>query len=619
MRRNILLTTLGNTFDHTRHNYYSYNENGRMLFCEGISMAEAGAKYILSKRQIDKIIVLGPSAARNESDIADEVRLRDLDIFGAEMPEEYSEYKFFCYRIMQFFNRIDIEGNDLLEELTDEERKETLEALERHYPKEKWKELFSSFNADYDAYEELLDLLPHMDKRHRKWIKHYLFMRLDRSIKMSTHSVNDDITVQFCPTTQLTEKHIRMDNLPNILNYILEDGKAEVEIYIDLQGMDIADSHTLINVLFILQNEKRKKMNIEEIITTTYRPALFTNPIEDQKNRLELSDLLSSMDAFLRYGKVDGIRDYWMSRNIRDEHIERLIYAMQKVDVGISLCSVSDLEKGISMLKTCFWDNTKSPEAIESMIFYILKTGIRNDYGKLLRGTELNTLALIKWAMRKHFYQQALTIIESKVPEDLVQSQVFYYARNEEEKQMFLRRMSEVYWLTLAKDRYQFDNLSHYFVKFYRRREAYQLRTENPLETYVDMRLDEIYDDRSEIKAYTMFNGKRPVFKEFLLAYLRIGNIRNHISHAQEVDIEDENWDLNVQNEKIRILENSISEFMLLYEKVRTGIKKNPHNDFMITQEEFYEYRNSGDFSLENRQAYMKKVRSRKKTPSPGS
>ena len=143
------------------------------------------------------------------------------------------------------------------------------------------------------------------------------------------------------------------------------------------------------------------------------------------------------------------------------------------------------------------------------------------------------------------------------------------------------------------KDRYQFDDMSHYYVKFYRRREAYQKKNNNnQIETYVDIRLDEIYEENAKIHSYTKFNGKRPVFKEFLLAYLRIGNIRNQISHAQEVEVGQGKVDLRARSEKIRILEESISEFVGLYEKVRTGIKKNEYNEFMVSPEEFYEYRN---------------------------
>lgn len=591
MAKNILLTTLGNTFDHNRHNYYSYSGDGDIHYCEGISTAEAGSKYILSRVPIHKIIVLGPPSACKDENIEREIMLRDLCIFGAALPEQYSEYMFYCYRIMQFLNKIDIEGADLLDELSEEEQNWIIAEIHKHFDTTELKNLFHHFDGNLDLYEEFLDQLPAMDKRKRKWLKHYLFMLMDKSRRMKTLGANEDITVQFIPTNR-KDGNIHLGNLPGILNYILDDGKTDTNIYVDLQGMDIADSHTLISVLFMLQNEKKKKINVREIITTTYRSALFTNPIEDQKDRLELSELLSGMNAFLQYGKVDSIRNYWLSRNIEDEHVDRLIFAMQTVDVGISLCSVSELEQGIRMLREVFAEKRIPSDSVEGVIFNIMVTGIRQDYGSLLKSSEINVYALIKWAMKKHFYQQALTIIESRVPYDLVRSGVFYYARSEEERQEFMKRLNEVFWKSPAKDRYQFDHMEHYFIKFYRRREAYNKRTDDALATYIEMRMDEIFEPDSEIHSYTKSNCKRAIFTEFMKAYLQIGNIRNNISHAQEVGIGEASKTLRDRNEKIAMLEDSIGEFMRLYELVKTGTSPKNPNPYMVTAEEFYIYRN---------------------------
>lgn len=603
MIRNVLLTTLGSTLDYNRHNYYSYSQDGNLKYCEGISSAEAGAKYILSKVPIDKIIVLGPSSFKGEDEIEEEVRLRDFCEIGTSMPENYSEYKFFCYRIMQFLNNVDIEGMDLMETVTEEEQEELWNAGSEIVVPGEIKHLFDDFNRNRKDFDAFVDSLPNMDRRKRRWIKHYMYMRLDKEQKLTSKGVNEDITVQFCSTIKEGEKYVRLNNLASILEYIIEDGKDEIRVYVDLQGMDIADSHTLVNVLFMLQHEKSKKISIEEIITTTYRPALFVNPIEDQKNRLELSELLSGMDAFLQYGKVDSIRAYWLNRDIEDPHIDQLIYAMRMMDVGITLCSVPEMEYGIQLLRQAFRDRTAPTDSVESVIFNILETGIRRDYGSLLKGNdnELNVYALIKWAARKHFYQQALTIIEAKVPYDLVRSGVFYYARSEEEKMQFMKILNEAFWRTPNKDRYVFDDLEHYYIKNFRRKEAYNKRTNDVLTAYIGMRVDELFDPKSEIKAYTKANSKRPVFEAFLRAYLQMGNIRNEIAHAQYAGDAVFARDLTMKNPKIELMEKTIDDFAELYRQVRTGISKNDKNDFIITQEEFKEYRNSHKIQMEQR------------------
>lgn len=609
MTKNILVTTLGSTIDYNRHNYYSYNNQEKIRYCEGISSAEAGAKYILSKIPIDKIIVLAPSSFKKKEELEEEMKLRDFCELGAAFPENYSEYKFFCYRIMQFLNNVDIEGMDLMETVTEEEQEEIRLASKEILPSADMRHLFAEFDRNYQSFETYLDALPNMDRRKRRWLKHYLFMRLDRELKMTSRGVNEDITVQFCPTIKEGEQYVRLNNLANILEYIIEDGRDEIQVYVDLQGMDLADSHTLVNVLFMLQNEKSKKVTIEEIITTSYRPALFANPIEDQKNRLELSELLSGMDAFLQYGKVDSIRKYWLGREIKDHHIDQLIYAMRMVDVGITLCSVPEMEYGIQLLREAFREKSEPTDAVESVIFNILETGIRKDYGSLLKGNdnEINVYALIKWAAKKHFYQQALTIIEAKVPYDLVRSGVFYYARSADEKQKFMEILNEAYWRTSSKDRYVFDDLEHYYIKNFRRKEAYNKRTNDVLTAYIGMRIDELFDPNSEIKAYSKANSKRPVFEQFLRAYLQIGSVRNEIAHAQFSGEAMVAEDLTFKNPKIEMMEKTIDDFTELYRQVRTGISKNDKNEWMISQEEFKEYRNSHRIQFDHRRGYGKK------------
>jgi hypothetical protein len=60
------------------------------------------------------------------------------------------------------------------------------------------------------------------------------------------------------------------------------------------------------------------------------------------------------MNAFIQYGKVDQVKQYWEKRNIVNEHIDLLIYAMRLVDEGVSLCNIPDLERGVGLLKKVF-------------------------------------------------------------------------------------------------------------------------------------------------------------------------------------------------------------------------------------------------------------------------
>lgn len=582
--RNILITTLGNTFNHNQHHYFSYKDNDDYKYCEGISLAEAGAKYVLSTVRIDKILVLGPPSAIKDENADADIKLRDLCSFGSELPDVYSEYKFFCYRIMQYLNHVDIEGTDIFMDIDPQDKKDITHVLDSAFSKEKKSILFHECDQNNEIYHTILSKISNLDKHKERWIRHYLFMRLSDQYKLNTLYTNEHIRVRFIPTIRKGDSNMKMGNLPGILNHVLGGNNAKVNLYVDLQGFDIVDSHTFLNVLFMLQNNQTGMLNISQIITTTFKPLLFTSPIENQKSRLELNELLSGIDSFLQYGKVSSIANYWKSRDLHDIHIERIIDAMETVDLGITLCNISQLELGIQMLKDSFKKRRKPGTTLETTIFSILEDRIRDDYGKLLEGEELDVLELVKWAVRKHFYQQALTIIESRIPHDFVRTGVLYYAKNEEDKQVFLDVFNKLYWKAFPKDRYQFNAVDHYFIKFYRRTKVYQKGSTDIISDYAKMRISDMVNPDLRLKTYTAFQGNLEKLEELYIAYLRIGDMRNQVSHAMNISA-----DITDLKEIIHLLETTVSNFVELYDDVRKELDSSV-SPLCVTNLEFEEY-----------------------------
>ena len=55
--KNILLTTLSSTgADRLAYRYFRFADKGKVNYCNSLSVAEAGTKYILSRERIDEII-----------------------------------------------------------------------------------------------------------------------------------------------------------------------------------------------------------------------------------------------------------------------------------------------------------------------------------------------------------------------------------------------------------------------------------------------------------------------------------------------------------------------------------------------------------------------------------
>ena len=114
--KNILITTLGYSTRKDALDYFVYtDENGEKLYCTGISIAEAGTKYILSKNQIDEILVVANTTAVNEYDNTEPLPLREAIIEKMSDINKLSEYGFYQYRIQQFLDGLDIDLYEILE------------------------------------------------------------------------------------------------------------------------------------------------------------------------------------------------------------------------------------------------------------------------------------------------------------------------------------------------------------------------------------------------------------------------------------------------------------------------------------------------------------------------
>ena len=232
---------------------------------------------------------------------------------------------------------------------------------------------------------------------------------------------------------------------------------------------------------------------------------------------------------------------------------------------------------------------------MESDIFRILENTIRMDYGSLLEGEELDELELVRWALRKKFYQQAVTIIESRVPQDFVRQRILYYCEDEESRKAFLSELNRVYWDTLPKDRWSFNDIEHYFIKFYGRSDVPgDIPAEERMPRYADLRVASL-DPKDENfplkKAYSILAERTDLLHAVLLAYYDVGTMRNHINHAENTG--SHKPVPGEENPHLKMLLDSVNAFLEAYDNVRAYMKEknlSPEPPLLISAEKLKNY-----------------------------
>ncbi len=606
VEKNLLLTSLSPSGDRKTHQYFYYEDKAVYRYCDGLSVAEAGTKYILSEVPLDEIVVLGAENTFESGEENKRIVLREYSEYAAADTDRLSEYSFFQYRIAQFLDGLDLEAIDVLEDIEPDRRAELVKRIQEVMKDDselaglRPDRLFHTLAQDRNLFRKLKETSKDLSRREILWVKRYIYTLLSPNMKLSVREDNEDIVICFIPTDKTAEgkPSIAADNVGQIVHYITNVEADVINLYIDMQGLESAEGYTILAVLTMLSNDRNNKIHIKEIITSHVRPGEFAGVIDNHEmERYDINNLVSGMSAFIRYGKVDEVQAYWDSRGIQNEHVELLLYAMRRVDEGISLCNVSDLEFGINLLKEVFQSTPKEELAeVESNIFRILEDTIRLDYGTLLEGEKLDELELVKWAMRKKFYQQSLTIIESRMPKDIMERGMFYYADSAETKQAYLEELNRLYWSYQPKDRWNFNDLPHFFIKFYGRAQIdrRKKRDDDRQKNFTKYRIESL-DGQAEniMKSYSVLNGDRDVLSDVLYAYYALGDIRNQINHAEDQKEDVKKIDVHAQTENIKMLTEGVEQFVAALEKGRARVLElhpDPVETWQISQDELKEY-----------------------------
>lgn len=192
------------------------------------------------------------------------------------------------------------------------------------------------------------------------------------------------------------------------------------------------------------------------------------NDIVDQKGAFEIFDYVSGMNDFINFGNADVLREYYRKKlnnstektedksqeTDNKSKIEGILDAMTEIAAGTQLCDPQAYVNGIQNLRSSIQKIDADP------LLSIFSEYIKKDYGEELipsngEEAEIPPLAIIERCLNKGFYQQALTFLESLMPEEFVKQRCIYvedteWNRVESAKEKDSKRY-------LSKEHYLFD------------------------------------------------------------------------------------------------------------------------------------------------------------------
>ena len=608
MKYSLMVTSLYESGARKNVEYYSIKEQNRNMYCDAILSAEAASKYILANHYIDEIITIGSNLTYDPGDEQVNIVLREGSSFYSSDINELSTYSLLRYRLAQYIDELRIEEQDIRELLDDDEQDRVIGFLKDFYHRNLQSITGSKFNRFFDylvndidlrnkVLEELGNSIPEAAQdtdRYHTWIRNYLYSELRDSSKMELMRGNENVQIAFIPTDEGGTMSF-VDKLLTTLKGLAgrTEEHDEFDLYICIQSDNVKDTLTLMNFLDIVKSMPGDKVNIKKVVTGTHTSEALYNDLSDDTELYGTSSLLAGTRSFLQYGKTDMLMHAWHKQKTENKYIERMLYAMRNIDIGISLCDIGDIERGINSLKRLFAEEKYVPgDSIFEKYFEVIVRGIKEDYGVLVSKEHTEFIDLVKWAYKKDFWQQTLTLIESKAPADFVERGIFYYCNDKESKERATKLFGDIYYDFKPFEKYKLDNVSHYFVKFYGRgRVGRTINQQQFQERYTEGRIADLdTNDPNTIKAFTICPD-RELLSNLLFAYYKLGDVRNATDHAEEGSkrfrmLEDE----SDVGERMSMIEQAVESFIYMYDQVIAAIGDAKADVWTVSNEEIRAY-----------------------------
>lgn len=183
---------------------------------------------------------------------------------------------------------------------------------------------------------------------------------------------------------------------------------------------------------------KSEDIDVREAYAVEYSDNGSKSIVSETEN-MKIYDFVSGVNEFFSCGRADTLMKYKdnleqtheakkesSSKNIFTKEEKQLITAISDVATGIQWCSIPAFDQGIKDLQKIFPETSEStakntsPENSDAKnidkgsYLDIYRTNIQKDYSTLLQKNH-TVLDEIEWCINKGFYQQALTLIESKI------------------------------------------------------------------------------------------------------------------------------------------------------------------------------------------------------------
>ncbi len=159
-----------------------------------------------------------------------------------------------------------------------------------------------------------------------------------------------------------------------------------------------------------------------EVYTVLFDKTKARGEIMPANSTYDVNQYVAGMNEFLSYGRSNTLEEYYKDKD------SELVKIIREISDSIQLCHILKFDEAIKRMGDYINDRRNNKDKKKDDYSDLFINTIEKAYGELIDSKGRNkVINKVKWCVDNDFIQQALTIIESRMPNELLQRNIIAY------------------------------------------------------------------------------------------------------------------------------------------------------------------------------------------------
>ena len=225
----------------------------------------------------------------------------------------------------------------------------------------------------------------------------------------------------FLPKVKLTPDALTVIEVPDSLDdqsraqaiaQLIQQIHAGDSLYIDLSGGPRDAAMLMVTAARILRD--LQQVEVRQVLYAELRVDQITP--HDVTGLYDLYDLVSAIDEFFTTGSARGLQRYSTLKEISGD-FAILLDAINQFSDHLALCQVEPLTSDLKAVRKALKSHLSLGKNLDDLFFDLLNQRFQTEFSALFADLKNTLPALVDWCTRHRLYQQALTLLNERMPD----------------------------------------------------------------------------------------------------------------------------------------------------------------------------------------------------------